>query len=188
MKSPVTQLVLSLILLTAVVAAYGVWYSIIQSKSSEVATLEQQIETNADTQTRVAAARASLAEIAQDEASIKSYFISEDDIASFNDQLESQRHAPGATVKVLSESKTGTGAQSALTFIVSVDGSFDAVMRTIGMIEFAPYAINVLGVTLSEGDKTKGGWHADLTLLVSSIPTSTASTSPMVGTTTPTTP
>lgn len=187
MKSPLTQLILATLLCGAALVGYGIWYSLIQAKSAHVGALEQQIESNADAVTRVAAARASLAEISSDEASIQSYFISDNDVATFSDALEANYHAPGATVKVLSVSKNGSGSTATLTFMVSVDGTFDTVMRTIGIIEYAPYAASLSNISVALGDKSKGGWHADVTLIVSSVPT-TASTTPAAASTTPSTP
>ncbi|MBU6214792.1 hypothetical protein KGM48_03055 [Patescibacteria group bacterium] len=171
MKSFLAQGIIALLVCGGAAIGFWVWYGMIEAKSASVAALEQQIQQDADTESRVAAARASLAEISQDEANIRSYFISEVDVASFNDALETQRHAPGATVKVVSVSRGGPGAQSTLLFSLSIDGAFDAVMRTIGMIEYAPFAVTVSGLNLAHADTTgkTSLWHADLSLIVNTV-------------------
>jgi len=183
MRSPLTQSILASVLFCGALVGYQVWYSKIQEKSSTVAALTNQIELNTKAEKRVALVRASLADIADVEVSIQNYFVSDASIVSFIDTLQTQGHAQGATLEVHSVAKGGSSLQPVLTLTLGVDGTFDAVMRTIGTVEYAPYAITISQLALRLTDKAdKGTWHADLTLLVSSLPATFATTTSAMAT------
>ncbi|OGG80075.1 hypothetical protein A3J11_01205 [Candidatus Kaiserbacteria bacterium RIFCSPLOWO2_02_FULL_55_12] len=151
----------------AVIAGFGFWYATLKDKSVAVADLERQIAAKTETTGRIASARASLAEIAGDEASIRGYFVPEAGVVSFITDLESRGRAQGAVVSVRAVSTSGTGVEQALAFSLVVEGTFDAVMRTVGAIEYAPYALSVSALSLGRDDADR--WHADLGLLVGSV-------------------
>ena len=176
MKSSLVQIILAGILCVALGAAYGVWYSIIGEKSAAVADLETQISTKTDTINRIASARASLAEISGDEAIMQGYFVPESGVVSFITNLETLGQAQKAEVSVLSVASNKSGAQPTLTFSLNVSGAFDAVMRTVGAIEYAPYDLSISAFSLAQNDKNN--WQALLTLVVGSI-------APVVATSTP---
>lgn len=177
MKSPLIQFVGALVLLISSVLGYGVWYATIAAQSASVANLESQINTKTAAASRVASARAALAKIAGDEAAVQSYFVPETGVVSFIDDLETRARAQGTVLSVLSVSTSGTGAQSAFVFALTINGSFDAVMRTVGAIEYAPYALSISALSL--GQDPKKGWNANLSLLVGSIaqPSATSTSS-----------
>lgn len=176
MKSPLIHILLACFVCIATIVGYGFWYAVIGAKSTAVANLESQIVTKTETASRIASARASLAEIAGDEASMQSYFVPETGVVAFINNLEAQGHTQGVTISVLSVSTSGAGAQSTLTFTLTIKGTFDAVMRTIGAIEYAPYDLSIS--TLSLGWDDKDSWHADLNLLVGSVPAGVATSTP----------
>ncbi len=168
MRSPLLHLVFALLIGLLVSGGYAWWYTILSQKSNEAAVLQGQIAVLQQQSSRVAAARAALAEITDDEARVQNYFVSEDTIVSFINVLQQAGAAQGATLKVLSVSKGGTTAQSTLVLALSIKGSFDAVMRTIGTIEYAPYALSI--ATLSVAQDPQKGWDASLTITVGSTP------------------
>jgi hypothetical protein len=67
---------------------------------------------------------------------------------------------------VLSVAASHTAAHPSLELTLTVTGTFDAVMRTVGAIEYAPYDLSITGLDLGQTDKN--AWHADVTLLVGS--------------------
>ena len=176
MKSSLTQFIGALVLLILSVFGYGVWYATVAAQSTSVANLESQINTKTAAASRIASARAALAEIAGDEAAVQSYFVPETGVVSFIDNLETNARAQGATLSVLSVSTSGTGAQSAFIFALTINGSFDAVMRTVGAIEYAPYALSISALSL--GQDSKKGWNANLSLRVGSLAQSSATSTP----------
>ena len=176
MKSPLMHAILAYSVCIVMIIGYGFWYTVIGAKSTAVANLESQIVTKTDTMSRIASARASLAEIAGDEASMQSYFVPETGVVAFINNLEAQGHTQGATVSVLSVSTSDAGTQPTLTFTLTIKGTFDAVMRTVGAIEYAPYDLSIS--TLSLGQESSNSWHADLNLLVGSVPAGVATSTP----------
>lgn len=176
MKSPLVHAILACSVCIAMITGYGVWYAIVEAKSIVVADMENQISTKTETANRIASARASLAEISGDEDNLRNYFVPETGVVAFINNLEAQGKTLGATVRVLSVSTSGVSTQSALAFTLTLKGTFDAVMRTIGAIEYAPYDLSIS--TFSLGQDDKNSWHATLDLLVGSVSASASRASP----------
>lgn len=172
MKSSLIHMTIWISICIAALAGQGFWYSVIASKSTTVADLQNQIDTKKETAGRVASARTALAEIAGDESSVQSYFVPETGVVSFIDNLESRARAQTATMKVLSVSVGDLSKQPTLVLSITVSGTFDSVMRTIGAIEYAPYDLSISKVSLGKGEKNE--WSANLELIVGSVPASTA--------------
>ncbi len=175
MKSPFSHIIIAFILCIVAIAGYGMWYAAISAKSAEVASLQNQIDTKTETVNRIAATRATLASVANDEATVQSYFVPEASVVAFINSLEAYGKTPGAVVSVLSVSTSGTAAQPSLAFTLTVKGTFDAVMRTVGSIEYSPYDLSISALTIVQDDKNS--WHADLKLSVGSMPATSAATS-----------
>jgi hypothetical protein len=176
MKSPLLHIILACSVCVATMIGYGFWYATVGAKSIAVANLESQISEKTEAASRIASARASLAEIAGDEASMQNYFVPETGVVAFINNLEAQGRAQGASVSVLSVSTSGAGAQPTLTFSITIKGTFDAVMRTVGAIEYAPYDLSISALSL--GQEGSNSWHANLNLLVGSVSASIATSTP----------
>jgi hypothetical protein len=179
MKSTLLHLIVWLLICAATLAGYGYWYHMVASESTTVADLQNQITAKAEASTRVAAARAALADIAGDESLVQSYFVADTAVVPFIDDLESRATAQSADMKVLSVSTSGTAKQSSLVLLLtlSIDGTFDAVMRTIGSVEYSPYDLSLSKLAVTKSGKN--AWHADLQLTIGSVSGSQAtSTSP----------
>jgi len=168
MKSPFSHLITISALCVIAFIGYGVLYAALSSKSASVAALENSIATKTETVKRIAATRATLAGIATDETVIQNYFVPETGVVTFIDALESHGREQSAVVNVLSVSKSGTTEQPTLALSTTIKGTFDAVMRTTGAIEFMPYNLLVTSLTVSQD--AKDVWHADVKLLVGSVP------------------
>lgn len=175
MKTPLHHLIVASAVCASSVVGYGVWYAAISAKSTAVADLQNKIDTKTETVSRIAATRATLAEVASDEGVVRNYFVPEANVVAFIDSLESRGRTLGATVGVTSVSKGGTAAQPVLAFALTVSGTFDAVMRTVGAIEFAPYGLSLSSLSVAQDDKDR--WRADFKLTVGSVPAARAATS-----------
>ena len=175
MKSHFVHALIMFSLCVCALIGYGFWYAAVASKSAAVASMQNQIDTKTESAARVASARTALAEIAGDESAVRSYFVPETEIVSFIDDLVARGRTLSATVKILSVSADNSHNQSTLSFSLTVKGTFDAVMRTVGMIEYAPYNLSI--AKLSVGKDGKDVWHANIELLVGSVPASPAATS-----------
>ncbi len=165
---------LGILFIASIVACVGfsMWYATLSAKSAAVANLQNQIITKTETVHHVAFARAALAEIADDEMTVQSYFVPETGVVAFINELETRGRAQGTVVRVLSVSTRTTGTQPMFEFMLAIDGPFDTVMRTIGGIEYAPYAISISTLSLAQNDENS--WHADLKLAVGSVRAATS--------------
>ncbi|OGG48756.1 hypothetical protein A3G63_02270 [Candidatus Kaiserbacteria bacterium RIFCSPLOWO2_12_FULL_52_8] len=180
MKSPIVHLGFALLLCIVVLVGYRFWYSAIIAKNASVANLESNIALKNAAAERISIARTTLAELAVDEARVQKHFAQEANVVSFIGDLEGRGRTLGTTVTVSSVSMSGTGARAALNFALSINGTFDAVMRTVGAIEYAPYNISIPTLTFSE--QAEDMWLAEMKLVVGAAPTTVpaASTTPAV--------
>ncbi len=176
MKSPFTHLIFALIVCAFALVGYGAAYAAIASKSADVSLLQEQINAQTDTVNRLTMARATLAELSTDETEVQNYFVPQSGIVSFIDGIEAQGRALGTSIQVQSVSTSGTSVRPALDLSLTIDGPFDGVMRTVGAIEYAPYAISISHLSVDTAGK---GWEAQMTLVVGSrIDSAATSTKP----------
>ena len=166
MKTPFLHILIACFVGASVFVGQGFWYSVIAEKSSAVASLQSQIETKSEAAGRIASYRAEIAKIADDELLVRSYFVSENDVVTFIDGLQERGLSQGTAVKILSVSAGGTSTRPILAIAVTVTGSFDAVMRTVGSIEYASYDISISKLSIMKSDKKT--WSANLELVVGS--------------------
>lgn len=146
---------------------YVTWYSIVSDESQHVADLQSQIDAANKNVNQIAAARIALTEIADDEATVQSYFVPDTGVVSFINNLEQLGTTQKANVTVLSVSASGTSTPT-LALTLSVTGTFDSVMRTVGLIEYAPYDLSITKFSIVEADKNS--WLATVSLTVGSAP------------------
>jgi hypothetical protein len=168
MKSSFLKLTIALVICAVILTGYGVWYAVVSIKSASVADLENQITAAIETAGRMASVRTALSKIIGDETIVQSYFVPEASVVAFINSLEARGHSQGATVSVLSVSAGSELVQPTLVLTLTIKGTFDAVMRTIGTIEYAPFAISISSLSL--GQDFKNEWHANVKMYVGSIP------------------
>lgn len=184
MTSSLTKFLGSLIVLALVVVGYGAWYAFVGAKSARAVEVQNQIDVKTQTALRISSARAALAEIADSEATVNSYFVPESGVVDFIDSLEKKGGVLGSSVNVLSVSAGTNKAHPTLVVTLTVKGTFDAVMRTVGAVEFSPYDLTVSALALSQNEK--GVWNANMTLTLGSTPGTLPGTSTTsAGTSTP---
>jgi hypothetical protein len=173
MNKHLIHLGVTFVITVAVCVGYGFWYAALSAKSVAVASLQERIQARTESVKRIALAREALSEIAGDEALMQNYFVPENGVVAFIDILEGKGRAQGVVTNILSVSQ-GTAKQPTFELSLTLAGTFDAVMRTIGAIEYAPYKLSVTKLLVTQGEV--GNWRADLTLLVGSL--HTTSTTP----------
>lgn len=173
MKSTLTRLITTTIIAVIAVSGYLYWYSLVSEKSVQVANLETEIAARSEKSMRIAIARATLAEIVDDERIVQNYFVPDTEVVHFIEDLQARARARGAALKVASVGSDVDGKRPVLDLSLGIDGSFDAVMRTIGVIEYAPYDLVVNKLVVDKADKTS--WHANMEITVTSV-TRTATT------------
>ncbi len=178
MKSALTQFVLAFALFVGTSIAYHFWYTTLSAKSAEAAGLQNQIVAKESAVQQSVATRAILNTVAGQEAVMRGYFVSESNIVGFISDLEARGQALGGTVTVRSVSAGTEGGHPTLELALTVQGSFDSVMRTVGAIEYVPYDLTVSSLSL--GVAGKQVWHADMTVVVGSFTGSTGGAAPAV--------
>ncbi|MGD0328661.1 MAG: hypothetical protein ABSB00_03065 [Minisyncoccia bacterium] len=171
MKSHFFHFIIALMVAIAALIGYGFWYTTIAHESAVVANLQSEITAKTETVNQIVSAQTAFAEITEDEAALQGYFVPGTSVVSFIDGLEAQGKSLRAIVSVLSVSTGSIGKQSTLLLSLTIKGTFNAVMRTVGAIEYAPYDLSISNISLAQDDKNS--WHADLNLLVGSVSTAT---------------
>lgn len=146
-RTSLIQLVAALVVFAAVLGVYGFWYSLVGKASVEAASLSEEIRTKSQDSARVAAAKAALESLAEDEAAMRAYLVREKDIVPFLGTLEDTGASLGSGVEVVSVSAESKGERSQLQLSLKITGSFDAVLRTLGAIEYGPYDSAIQSVT-----------------------------------------
>ncbi|MDB5237093.1 MAG: hypothetical protein JWL88_195 [Parcubacteria group bacterium] len=176
MNKPFSHLILALVLLALSVAAYGVWFVAVDSENAKARSLAGDIQTKSQDATRIAEAKAALAALSTDEASVSAHFVSPNDIVPFLGGVESAGAALGSKVQVVSVGAAPVvSGEGHLALSVQITGSFDSVLRTLGALEYAPYDIVLTNLTL---DTTGGGWAAAASFNVGTGPASSTPATP----------
>lgn len=167
MKQSLTDLAIACVVAGVVGAGYMAWDSAVIAKSTLVANVEHRIAVKTEAASRITSVRAALAEIEGDEQTIQNYFVSKSRIVSFIDEVEQQGRRLGATVGVLSVSSVDTPEYPVLSLTFAIEGTFDAVMRTVGAIEYAAYDLAIASFSMNQVSASV--WHADLKIVVGSV-------------------
>ncbi len=141
------QLAIALLVLAGAIGAYVFWYASVGALSENAAALQGEIQTKSQESARVAAAKVALESLKEDEAAMQAYLVREEDIVPFLGALESTGTALGSTLEVVSVASDSTEARSRILLSLKISGSFDAVLRTLGAIEYGPYDSAVENIT-----------------------------------------
>jgi len=168
MTASLIRLAIALVVCTAALIGYRVWYGVVANNSVAVVSAQRTIDERIAARTREASSQPALAQLADDEALIQSYFVTEEEAPTFISDLEQRGRQTGTTVTVTSVAKSGADLTATLALALVVRGGFDAVMRTVGVIENAPYDLSIASLVLArEADKS---WRADVHLSVGAVP------------------
>lgn len=185
------QLISAAALFAIVLIGYALWYHALGSVSGELADLSAKVAAQNRSAAQAIAAEDELAKLSAEEGAIHGYFVSTSDIVSFLEALQKTGSALGAKVSVTSVS-ANAAPRPHLDLALTISGSFDAVMRTIGAIEYGPHDIVVKTLTVDSGTSADGsasaGWTAALALQVGTASSSPALPPPATTTAATTTP
>lgn len=164
MSRSLAQLLVALGVLAVVSGLYALWYYEVQQEARKSGELQAQIHTTIESAVTAAETSDTLAELAVDEAAIEGYRIKLADIVSFLERIEGTGRALTSSVEVVTVAdKPGSDGRMMIT--IRVIGTFDAVLRTLGAIEYGPYDSKITSLTFDT--PTNGGaWTAVTTLSV----------------------
>lgn len=171
MKSPVSQLVVALSIFVIFATGYGAAQYMLSRENVRLADLQSQTAVMTGSISSASAARTILVDIAGDEENVQSYFVPENDVVPFINNLESSG-VGSATVTVKSVSPGTDNKQATLLVTLGLAGSFDEIMRTIGVLEHLPYAITISTLSVRKDD-TEAMWRADVGLVVGALSSQT---------------
>ncbi len=152
-KGPALSLIVSVLIALSAIGGYVFWYDLMQGLRTETAQLETDILAKEGERIRAASARTAEDDLLAQENFIASHLVKTDDIVLFLETIEGTGKAFGATVQVASVSGEGKASNGKISLSLSITGTFDAVMRTLGAIENGPYANMVSDLTLDTPDK-----------------------------------
>lgn len=114
-------------------------------------------------------AQSAIQELETDEAILRSYFVEEEEIVGFLEELERVGSAQGSTIEVVSVTPASQ-ADARLTLALRIEGSFSVVMRTLGSLEYGPWDIRTKDVTLDTlSDDESAQWTAAAVFTVGTI-------------------
>lgn len=147
------QLGVAFVILATAVGALIAATIITNQERERAESLISDIATKRLESMRVAAAKEALPALAADELAITQYFVKADDIVPFLEKLQKTGATQKTVVEVLSVSGDPAKSNTRISISLKITGSFDAVMRTLGTIEYSPYDIALTNVTL-ESDRT----------------------------------
>lgn len=164
MSRSLIHLLVAFGVLAAVGGVYAFWYYQVEQETVRSQELAVQIATTIERSVTASETGDTLAALAEDEAVIEGYRIKLDEIVAFLERIEGTGRAIGSSVEVVAVAdKPGADGRIALT--VRILGSFDAVLRTLGAIEYGPYDSRITNLTF-DTPADSSAWTAAASLSV----------------------
>ncbi len=174
MKKHIIIFAIALSILFVFVGAYRWGYDSVILLRQSVVKLDADVRGKQELLARSGTEAATVVSLIQDEAVINRYIVTNVSVVKFLNVFEAIGRATGAAVSVVSVSKQTEKGKPVYAISISAQGSFSAVMNTVGAIETMPYYITTHMVSLSNapvpGSSTSGAgsstWSASMTLTV----------------------
>lgn len=153
-NSALIHLGIAILVAILAVIAYVWWQEQVLQAVSAARTLAEEASSVSGTQAETLRSKTELSTLTADEAFVEERFLPPSGIVEFLEGLEETGRSYEAEVSVVSVSDVLDGDRIAIA--LSVEGSFDAVMRTLGTLEYGPRAVTVETVTLDTSGE--GAW------------------------------
>lgn len=165
------QLALAVLTLLVTLGAYVFAYHTVGKESATATALITDIQAKTLATAHVAQAKKALSSLESEEAAINHYLIQQTDIVTFLESVQRTGSDLGAHVTVVSVTNDTSGGHPHLALSLQITGSFDAVFRTIGALEYGPYDSMVQSLTLDSTATDKGAaWTASGVFFIGSEP------------------
>ena len=168
-RSPYIHILLAAFVLFIALSAYGVWWSRVSSTSAEASQIKQEVRKLGDEGGRTSSIRRALEELGIQEAELYQHFVGKDTIVQYLEEVEGTAESLGASAEVVSV--TDTEKSPRISISLRITGSFDAVMRTLGAIEYQQYDTTIVSLTLDTPPSDSSSWTAAATFSVGKTPT-----------------
>ena len=183
MRRSLITLGLSVVMLVSAGTAYSLAYYWLTKSTAELTVLEQKVNAETVQVERIKRAQEGVSGgLTSDEELVQHYFLNKQELVPFLEHLQNTGKILGSTLQVNTITETKVDSRTRIQLAFTVTGSFDAVMRTLGALEFAPYDGVLTGLNLSTSNagtasSTVHGWSAVGTLsLATPLASSTPST------------
>ncbi len=168
-RSSLISLIVSLVFLLLSAGGYYAWRSYVITQSSQIASLRSEISKKKEDAVRIQKAKNRDASLIQEEERTQSYFIYTGNIVSYLESLQATGKSLGTKVEVVSVDASKNTKNNTLKLSLKVTGTFESVVRTLGVFENSPVDAVLLGLTLdtqgAEGSPSPQ-WVAATTLTV----------------------
>jgi len=158
--SIITHAGIAFVVLAVLVGGYVYFLSETRHLQDRIQELTVEIAQKTGEYEEEGSMRDLLKETEVQEATLATHFVDPSDIVSFLEHLEGVGSGLGVFVTIVSV--TDPDATGAVTVSLSLEGSFDAVMRTVGLIEHDVRATAVRTLALDVGEN--GSWNAALSV------------------------
>ena len=172
MTRSLSHLIISISLLAGVLGLYAFWYYTVEKATGRSVALQAEIDKVMHDTVVAAETSDALTALATDEAAIKGYSIPLTDIVPFLERIEGTGRELGSAAEVVAVSDK-PGADGRIVISLRILGSFDAVMRTLGAIEYGPYDSRIVNLTLDKPPTAGSAWtaSASISVAVTEVPT-----------------
>lgn len=153
-------LILAVLVLIASIGLYAGGYYLLNRLTDTAASLASQA-TLANQQLENATRAHSALTSGAAGQNVNQYLVTKNDIVPFLESLQAVGTPLGSSVSVVSVTDQSDKLHSRIALSLSITGSFDAVMRTLGGIEYAPYDGVMTSVSMDSAAASSGaGWTA----------------------------
>lgn len=177
-RTPYAHIAAAGLLLLLSVGAYAFWFRHVNALSAEAAQLSTELRTRGDAGSRASSLRRAIGEIERQEGEVYRRFVGSDTIVTYLEGVEATAESLGASVEVVSVGNASAKRDQLVQLQMSlrITGTFDAVMRTLGAIEYQAYDTTLSSLTLDTPPQADAGWTAAATFLVGMPPAATTGT------------
>lgn len=168
-KTAYSPLIIASIILVASIGAGVVEYYVLNNSETRVVELQKKVLDQKAEIARAERARSALASLDTNENALEPYFLKKESIVSFIESLQATGKGTGASVQVVSVSDDKSGGHARILVSLLISGPFDAVMRTVGILENGSYDTVLNSLTLDSGTPSIKGvqqWSAATNLSV----------------------
>lgn len=170
MRSAIIQVSIAGVILALALGAYVFTFREVSKLQEESFLLAQEIDSVQTKERRISRAEDVLNTVLAQEERIENRFVDADTLVEFLGSLEQVEDRSGAAVEVLSVSTDDAGAH--FTIKVTVEGSFSAVMKTVGAINNLPVFLTLTSGTVDTIVRTENDpatWTASLSYEIGTL-------------------
>ncbi len=147
MNSTLIHFIVAALIALGALGVYATEFVMLTNARNEAATAFADVARIEEENRSIANAKDTIAALESDEAAIAAHFVSPTDIVPFLEGLEQEGEGLGTRVEVVSVSSPNE-ADGRITLSLRIEGSFAAVMRTLGSFEYSQQDMRLSSLTL----------------------------------------